>query len=281
MTLQAKVQIGDMQVHRLGFGAMRITGKGSWGWPRDRRRTEKLLGRVAELGIGFIDTSDAYGPEISEYLLAEYLHPYTDLLIATKGGLERSGPRSWLANGRPSHLKIACHNSLRRLQVDCIDLYQLHAIDDDVPLEESLGALRDLQGAGKVRHIGVSNFDLGELERARTVVDVVSVQNRFNLLDRGHSDVLEYCHEQGIAFIPWYPLATGDLTRHELLMSIGKKHRAKPGQVALAWLLERSPIMLPIPGTASVAHLEQNFAATKIQLDQEDIQALNQLAPTP
>lgn len=268
---------GDIEVNRLGFGAMRITGKGAWGWPKDRPRTQKLLRRVVELGIQFIDTSDAYGPETSEYILEEYLHPYQDLLIATKGGLERSGPRSWTTNGRPGHLKIACHNSLRRLRLDCIDLYQLHAIDDDVPLEDSIGALYELQKAGKIRHIGVSNFKVDELSRARQIVEVVSVQNRFNLVDRGHDDVLNYCEREGIAFIPWYPLATGDLTRNNALAMIAKKHRAKPGQVALAWLLHRSPVMVPIPGTTSVAHLEQNFAAQKIALDTDDMKALAQL----
>jgi pyridoxine 4-dehydrogenase len=269
---------GDIEVNRLGFGAMRITGKGAWGWPKDRPRTQKLLRRVAELGCNFIDTSDAYGPETSEYILEEYLHPYEGLLIATKGGLQRSGPRSWTTNGRPEHLKIACHNSLRRLRLDCIDLYQLHAIDDDVPLEDSLGTLAELQKEGKIRHIGVSNFKVEELQRARKIVGVVSVQNRFNLLDRGHDDVLNYCEQEGIAFIPWYPLATGDLTRSDALTSIAKKHKAKVGQVALAWLLHRSPVMVPIPGTTSVAHLEQNFAAQKLVLDAEDMQVLGELS---
>jgi aryl-alcohol dehydrogenase-like predicted oxidoreductase len=268
---------GDIEVNRLGFGAMRITGKGSWGWPKDRPRTKKLLDRVVELGINFIDTSDAYGPEISEYLLQEYLHPYAGLLIATKGGLERGGPRSWTTNGRPKHLKIACANSLRRLQLDHIDLYQLHAIDDEVPLEDSLGALSELQKEGKIRHIGVSNFQVDELERARKIVEVVSVQNRFNLTDRAHSDVVDYCEKAGIAFIPWYPLATGDLTRNEALGAIAKKHGARLGQIALSWLLHRSPVMVPIPGTTSVAHLEQNFAAEKIVLDDEDLATLGEM----
>lgn len=268
---------GEIEVNRLGFGAMRITGKGSWGWPKDRPRTKKLLDRVVELGINLVDTSDAYGPEISEYLLQEYLHPYAGLLIATKGGLERGGPRSWTTNGRPEHLKIACANSLRRLQLDHIDLYQLHAIDDDVPLEDSMGALSELQKEGKIRHIGVSNFQVEELERARKVAEVVSVQNRFNLTDRAHSDVVDYCEKAGIAFIPWYPLATGDLTRNEALAAIAKKHGARLGQIALSWLLHRSPVMLPIPGTTSVAHLEQNFAAERIVLDADDMAALAEM----
>jgi pyridoxine 4-dehydrogenase len=269
---------GDIEVNRMGFGAMRITGKGVWGWPADRPRTEKLLRRVAELGCNFIDTSDAYGPETSEYILREYLHPYEGLLIATKGGLERGGPRSWTTNGRPEHLKIACNNSLRRLDLERIDLYQLHAIDDDVPLEDSMGALLDLQKEGKIRHIGVSNFSLPELERARAIATVVSVQNRYNLGDRAHEEVLRYCEEHAIAFIPWYPLATGDLTRDEALAKIAAKHKVKAGQVALAWLLHTSPVMLPIPGTTSVAHLEQNFASQSVVLDEQDMQALAALA---
>ncbi len=266
---------GDIEVNRVGFGAMRITGKGAWGWPSDRPRTQKLLRRVAELGCSFIDTSDAYGPETSEYILQEYLHPYEGLLVATKGGLERSGPRSWTTNGRPSHLKIACNNSLRRLGLERIDLYQLHAIDDDVPLEDSMGALLELQQQGKIRHIGVSNFSLPELRRAQKIATVVSVQNRFNLSDQAHEDVLRYCQEEGIAFIPWYPLASGDLARDEALQGIAKKHKAKPGQIALAWLLQHSPVMLPIPGTTSVAHLEQNFASQDLVLDEDDLQTLS------
>jgi aryl-alcohol dehydrogenase-like predicted oxidoreductase len=278
MTNPSHLKIGgEIEVNRMGFGAMRITGKGVWGWPSDRPRTQKLLQRVAELGCNFIDTSDAYGPETSEYILEEYLHPYKGLLIATKGGLERSGPRSWTTNGRPNHLKIACHNSLRRLGLEQIDLYQLHAIDDDVPMEDSIGALGELQKEGKIRHIGVSNFKLDELKRAQELVKVVSVQNRYNLADREHDDVVDYCEAEGIAFIPWYPLATGDLTRDEALATIAAKHKVKSGQVALAWLLHRSKIMVPIPGTTSVAHLEQNFASQKINLDDEDMRAIDGL----
>ena len=192
---------GDIEVNRLGFGAMRISGKGVCGWPKDRPRVQKVLRRAAEIGVNFIDTANAYGPETSEYLLQEHLHPYQGLLIATKGGLERGGPRNWTTNGRPAHLKIACINSLRRLEVDCIDLYQLHAIDDEVPLEDSIGALRELQDEGKIRHIGVSNFKVEEIERARKIVKVVSVQNRYNLLDREHDGVVQYCQEQDLSLI--------------------------------------------------------------------------------
>lgn len=269
---------GELEVRRLGFGAMRICGKGVWGWPKDRPRAGKVLARAAELGVSFIDTADAYGPETSEYLLAEHLHPYSDMVIATKGGLERSGPRSWTTNGRPGHLKIACANSLRRLQVERIDLYQLHAIDDDVPLEDSVNALKEMQESGMIRHIGVSNFKVEELERARKITKVVSVQNRFNLADRAHDDVLDYCQANDMAFIPWNPLATGDLSRDARLDTIAKKHKANAAQIALAWLLHRSANVLPIPGTSSVAHLEQNIAAEKIALDADDMRVLGALA---
>ena len=269
---------GDTAVHRLGFGAMRITGAGVWGWPADRDAAKGVLKRAVELGVELIDTADAYGSETSEYLIAEALHPYDGLTIATKGGLERKGPGKWQSNGRPEHLTIACLNSLRRLEVDCIDLYQLHTVDDDVPLEESLGALADLQKEGKIRHIGVSNMDLPQLKRAREVVDVVSVQNRYNLADRKHEDVVDYCTEHGIGFIPWFPLAAGDLVEHESFRQLAEQHDASAGQLALAWLLKRSPVMLPIPGTSSTAHLEQNVAARDVTLSDEDFEALSELA---
>ncbi len=269
---------GDLQVRRLGFGAMRICGKGAWHWPKDRQRVGKVLARVAELGINFIDTADAYGPETSEYLLQEHLHPYQGLVIATKGGLERESARSWTTNGHPAHLQIACANSLRRLEVERIDLYQLHAIDDDVPLEDSIGALKDMQDKGWIRHIGVSNFNVEELQRARQIATIASVQNRYNLADRQHEAVVDYCQQNNIAFIPWYPLATGELCRDERLTSLAKKHKATSGQLALAWLLHRSPVMLPIPGTASVAHLEQNLGAEKLMLSDEDMSILGALA---
>jgi len=266
---------GDFEVARMGFGAMRITGPDVWGWPGDRKAIHTLLHRVVELGVQLIDTADSYGPEISEYLLAEALHPYDGLLIATKGGLERRGPGIWTTNGRPEHLLIACANSLRRLEVDCIDLYQLHAIDDDVPLEESLGALKQLQVEGKIRHIGVSNFSVEELERARREIEVVSVQNRYNLGYRAHEAVVDYCTEQGIGFIPWYPLATGDLNSNQRLAAIAAAYGVSAGQVALAWLLQRSPVILPIPGTSSLAHLEENFTARDLILSDEVFMSLS------
>ena len=269
---------GDLEVDRLGFGAMRITGPGIWGWPADRAAARRLLARVVELGVNLIDTADAYGPETSEYLLADELHPYDGLVVATKGGLERTGPREWVANGRPHHLRVACLNSLRRLAVDTIDLYQLHVIDDEVPLEDSLGALVELQREGKIRHIGVSNFTVPELERARAVATVVTVQNRYNLLDRKHDAVVDYCTEHGIGFIPWYPLGAGELADHIELGRIAARHGATPSQVALAWLLQRSPVMLPIPGTSSIAHLEDNCRARDLELSDEEMAALTALA---
>jgi len=269
---------GDLEVARLGFGAMRITGPGIWGWPANRDRARRLLMRVADLGIQLIDTSDAYGPETSEYLLAEALHPYRRLVIATKGGLERGGPGSWTTNGRPDHLRIACHNSLRRLEVETIDLYQLHAIDDDVPLEDSVGVLADMQREGKIRHIGVSNFSVDELERARKVATIVSVQNRYHLLDRAHDAVVDYCTANDIGFIPWYPLGAGSLVQNDALRAVASKHQATPGQVAIAWLLHRAPVMLPIPGTGSLTHLEENTRARDLALDDDDLAALGALA---
>jgi len=268
---------GDLEVARMGFGAMRITGPGIWGWPGDRNAMHTLLHRVVELGIHLIDTADSYGPETSEYLLAETLHPYSGLVIATKGGLERTGPGHWTTNGRSDHLRVACVNSLRRLEVDCIDLYQLHAIDDEVPLEESLGVLRELQSEGKIRHIGVSNFSVEELERARKLIDVVSVQNLYNLGDRTHDPVVDYCTEHEIGFIPWYPLATGDLSSDERLETIADSYGVSASQVALAWLLQRSPVMLPIPGTSSLAHLEDNVAARDLVLNDEDFASLSMM----
>ena len=265
---------GDLPVRRLGFGAMRITGPGIWGWPPDHAAAKRLLDRVVDLGIQLVDTADAYGPETSEYLLAEALHPYDGLVIATKGGLERESAGSWTTNGHPRHLRIACHNSLRRLEVDCIDLYQLHAIDDDVPLEDSVGALARLREEGKIRHVGVSNFRVAELERARAIVPVVSVQNRYNLGDRAHEPVLDYCEANGIGFIPWYPLAAGSLLQQRRLQDVAARYGATPGQIALAWLLKRSPVMLPIPGTSRIAHLEQNTAARDIVLSDADFAAL-------
>ncbi len=257
---------------------MRICGKSAWGWPKDRQRAGKVLRACQEAGPVLIDTSDAYGPETSEYLLEEYLHPYDNLVIATKGGLVRGGPRDWTPDGRPEHLRRACHNSLRRLRLQTIDLYQLHAVDDDVAIEESVGALRVLQSEGKIRHIGLSNVTVEQLERARTVAAIASVQNRYNLFDRTHDDVLRCCAGNDITFILRYPLGAGKLARSEALLDIAKKPRAKAGQVALAWLLHRSPVVLPIPGTHSVSHLQQNMAAIRLELEESDISALDAIA---
>ena len=269
---------GDLDIGRLGFGAMRICGKSAWGWPTDRGRACKVLEAAREGGVDFIDTADSYGPETSEYLIEEILHPYTGMTIATKGGIVRGGPRDWTADGRPEHLARACENSLRRLRVERIDLYQLHCLDDQVPLEASLSALVALQKQGKIRHIGLSNVNTDELAQAQSIATIVSVQNRYNLLDRSHEAVLDACEAGGIAFIPYVPLANGDLTRSPVLADVAQKHRAKPGQIALTWLLHRSPVILPIPGTHSVAHLQQNIAAQKIRLDDEDLAALGAMA---
>lgn len=258
---------GELEVKRLGFGAMRLCGDGVWHWPNDPVGAHAVLRRALELGIQLIDTSDAYGPEINEYQIAKALTPYPDdLLIATKGGLTRGGPRDWQADGRPEHLKRALKNSLRRLEVERIDLYQLHTIDQNVPLEESLGALKELQQEGLIRFIGVSNFRVPQLERARKVVDVVTVQNRYNLGDREHEEVLNYCQEHQIGFLPWYPLAVGEVAENKALQEIAVEKDATVYQIALSWLLHKSEVMLPIPGTSSVQHLEENWAAREIDL---------------
>ena len=264
---------GDLEVHRLGFGAMRITGDGIWGPPDDPEEAKRLLRRVVELGIDLIDTADSYGPEVSENLIAEALHPYPDgLVIATKGGLRRTGPGEWPRDARPERLKECCEGSLRRLKLDRIDLYQLHAPDPKVPYEDSVGALKELQDEGKIRHVGVSNVSVEQLEQARGIVEVVTVQNRFNLEDRDSEDVLEACEGAGIGFIPWFPLATGRLAEPGgALDRVAKRHDATPGQIALAWLLARSPVMLPIPGTSSIEHLEENRAAADIELSQDEV----------
>jgi len=271
---------GDLEVRRLGYGAMRITGEGIWGPPDDPAQAKRLLRRVVDLGVNLIDTADSYGPEVSENLIAEALHPYPDgLVIATKGGLRRDGPGQWPRDGRPERLKRCCEGSLRRLRLERIDLYQLHAPDPQVPLEDSLWALKELQDEGKVRHIGVSNVSLAELGRARAVVDVVTVQNRYNLTDRHSEEVLGACERDGIGFFPWFPLATGDLARPGgPLDELARARGATPGQLALAWLLARSPAMLPIPGTASEQHLEENLAAADIELDEAEIERLGSAA---
>lgn len=269
---------GDLDVWRMGYGAMRLTGEGIWGWPDDPKEARRVLREAVDRGVDFIDTADAYGPETNEYLIAETLKPYPDdLLIATKGGLLRSGPREWPRDGRPEHLRVAALNSLRRLEVETIDLYQLHAIDEDVPLEESLGALKALQDEGKIRHIGVSNFSVSELERAQEVVDVVTVQNRYNLADREHDPVVDYCEEHDLGFIPWYPLAVGELAEDERLQDVAERHGATTAQIALAWLLHRSPVVLPIPGTSSIEHLEENVDAADIELSEQDLEELDDL----
>lgn len=267
---------GDIEVRRLGYGAMRITGEGVWGPPEDLEGAKAVLKRVPELGITLIDTADSYGPDVSEELIAEVLHPYDGLTIATKGGLERTGPGKWPRNGNPEHLKQACEGSLRRLKVDQIDIYQLHSPDDNVPYEESVGAVKELQDEGKVKHLGISNVSVEQLEQARGIIDVVSVQNRFNLGDRDSEDVLDRCEELGIGFIPWFPLAAGDLAEPGgPAKEIAEKHDVSTGQVALAWLLRRSNVILPIPGTSSVDHLEENVAATGIELSDEEFAELN------
>ena len=271
---------GDLTVNRLGFGAMRITGEGIWGWPADRNNALKVLRRAVELGVNLIDTADAYGPEISELLIAQALYPYPErLIIATKGGLIRPGPGQWVPDGRPEHLKQAVEGSLKRLRLERIDLYQLHRVDPKVPLEESLGALKEMKDAGKIRHVGLSNVSTDEIQRARKVVPIVSVQNRYNIEDRKSEKVLVYCEKESLGFVPWFPIGGGKgLQPENALEKAAKDHGASVVQIALAWLLERSPVMLPIPGTSSIAHLEENVAATKIKLTSAEWKAINALA---
>ena len=265
---------GDLTVNRLGYGAMRITGAGIWGEPPDREQAKAVLRRAVELDVNFIDTADSYGPEVSEKLIAEALFPYPDdLVIATKGGLERTGPGQWPPNGRPEHLREACEGSLGRLRLEQIALYQFHRPDPRVPLEDSIGALAQLKAEGKIRHIGVSNVTIEQLERAEKVTPVVSVQNRYNVSDRGSEAELDACQTEGLAFLPWAPIQ--DLERQTALHHIAEHHRATPAQVVLAWLLGRSPAMLPIPGTASVAHLEENVDAAGLTLDATELAELS------
>ncbi len=267
---------GDLEVGRLGFGAMRITGSGVWGEPEDPRSARELLRRVPETGVNLIDTADSYGPEVSENLIAEALHPYpADLVIATKGGLERAGPGRWTPSCRPDRLRHCCEGSLRRLKLERIDLYQLHTVDPKVPIEDSIGALAELQDEGKIRHIGVSNVSGEELERARSIVEIVSVQNRFNLSDRASEDVLEACTRDGLGFLPYFPLAVGRLAQPGgPVDEIARTHQATPAQVALAWLLSLSPVALPIPGTSSLAHFEENLEAGELELSEEELAGL-------
>jgi len=274
---------GDLKVRRLGFGAMRITGEGIWGPPPDSGAAKALLRRVVELGVNLIDTADSYGPEVSENLIREALHPYPEgLVIATKAGLERSGPGEWPRNGRPEHLRQAVEGSLRRLAVERLDVLQLHAVDPNVPFEESLGALIELKGEGKIRHLGLSNVSVDEFERGLAMTEIISVQNRYNLDDRGSEDVLEACERRYIAFFPWRPLAAGDLARPgRPLDRIAERHGATPGQIALAWLLRGSPVMLPIPGTSSIEHLEENVDAVRIELSAEEFEELARQTDQP
>lgn len=267
-----EVTFGGLRVNRLGFGAMRLTGAGIWGEPKDPQAARQVLRRAVELGVNFIDTADSYGPDVSERVIAESLHPYPPgLVIATKGGLVRPGADQWERDGSPAHLRQACEGSLRRLRVERIDLYQLHAVDSRVPLEESLGELVKLQQEGKIRCIGVSNFSVVQLQRAAKIATVVSVQNRYNVSDRSSDDVVDYCQQHQMAFIPWFPLAAGEHARSgssgaEELERIVSRHKVTTAQAALAWLLARSPTMLPIPGTASITHLEENIAAASVKL---------------
>jgi pyridoxine 4-dehydrogenase len=269
---------GDLTVSRLGFGALRLTGPGGWGEPADREGAKAVLRRAVALGVTFIDTADSYGPETGERLIAEALYPYPeDLVIASKGGLRRAGPSTelWPRDGRPRQLRSACEGSLQRLRLERIDLYQLHAVDEEVPLEESLGALAELQSEGKIRHIGLSNVGTAELTRAVQVVPVVSVQNRYSVADRTSDDVLAACERAGFAFIPWHPLDVGLLAEGKaVLQELAAAHGATTAQVALAWLLHRSAIMLPIPGTASIDHLEENAAAGALELTDEEMARL-------
>jgi len=263
---------GDLPVHRLGFGAMRITGEGVWGDPKDPADARRLLRRVVDLGINLIDTADSYGPEVSERLIAEALHPYPKgLVIATKGGLTRSGPGEWHPVARPEYLRQCVELSLRRLKLDCIDLYQLHRIDPKVPVAESLGALKDLQRAGKIRHIGLSEVSVKEIEQAKKTVTIVSVQNLYNLTDQKSEDVLTYCTKHQLGFIPWFPLAAGDIAKPGgTLDRAAKQHGATVSQLALAWLLQKSPVVLPIPGTASAEHLAENVGAVWVKLTESE-----------
>jgi pyridoxine 4-dehydrogenase len=270
---------GDLPVNRLGFGAMRITGEGIWGWPADRGNALKVLRRAVELDVNLIDTADAYGPETSELLIAEALHPYPkDLVIATKGGLTRPGPGQWVPNGRPEYLTQCVDKSLKRLRLERIDLYQLHRIDSKVPMEESLGALKKMQEAGKIRHVGLSEVSPDEIDRARKVLPIVSVQNQYNIGNRRWEKTLTYCEKEGLGFMPWSPIGGNRGLKDNALEAAARDYHASVVQLALAWLLHRSLVMLPIPGTSSVAHLEENIAAAKLKLTGEDWKRVDALA---
>ena len=269
-----QITLGDMIVNRLGFGAMRITGPGIWGEPEDRDTAIAVLRRAVELDVNFIDTADSYGPDVSEELIAEALHPYPDdLVIATKGGLTRAGPGQWAPDCRPERLKKCCDASLLRLKLERIDLYQLHTVDPQVPLAESVGALAELRDEGKIRHVGLSNVGRRHIDQAQKIVPIVSVQNRYSLTARDSEEVLKVCEEQGLAFIPWVPLDAGGIAK-DAIEEVARRHGATPMHVALAWLLQHSPANLPIPGTSKIDHLEENVAAAALELSQDDLSLL-------
>jgi len=272
---------GDLPVNRFGFGAMRLTGEGIWGEPADREECKRVLRRALELGINVIDTADSYGPEVSERLIAETLYPYPEeLVIATKGGLSRPGPGQWTPDGRPEHLRAACEGSLKRLRVEQIDLYQFHRPDPNVPLEESVGTLVALKNEGKIRHIGLSNVTVEQVERAQKLTPIVSVQNRYSMFDRSSEPILEFCSLEEIAFLPWRLVEGGGVAvAAGVVAEIARRNRATPTQVALAWLLSHSPVMLPIPGTSKVAHLEENLGAVALELAPSELAELDKIAP--
>ena len=270
---------GDIPVNRLGFGAMRITGKGIWGEPDDKEESLRTLRKLPELGVNFIDTADSYGPEVSERLIREALHPYRGLTIATKAGLVRTGPDVWIPLGRPEYLRQEVLLSIRRLGVECLDLWQLHRIDPKVPQSEQFDAIKAMQKEGLIRHVGLSEVKVSEIEAAQKFFKVATVQNLYNLGNRASEDVLDFCEKQNIGFIPWFPLAAGDLAKPgSRLEAIAKKHNAVPSQIALAWLLKRSPVMLPIPGTSKVKHLEENVAGANITLSDEEFSEISALS---
>jgi pyridoxine 4-dehydrogenase len=273
-------KIGSFEIHRLGYGTMRLTGKGIWGEPKDGEEAKRVLKRAVELGVNFIDTADSYGPEVSERLIGEALFPFLKgLVVATKAGLTRQGPDKWLPVGRPEYLVQQVEMSLRRLKTDVINLWQLHRIDPQVPVEESLGAIAKLQKQGKIRHVGLSEVKPHEIDQARKVMEIVSVQNLYNVGNRQHEDVLEYCEKNGLAFIPWFPVAAGELARPGgKLDKVAKRHGSTVSQLSLAWLLHRSPVMVPIPGTSSVAHLEENMKAAEISLSSDEMNEIEAAA---
>ena len=268
-----------MPVHRLSFGGVQLCRKDGWGAPKDRKSAVAVVRRAADLGVNLIDTADSYGPGVSEEIIAEALYPYPPgLVIATKGGLVIQGPRHWEPNGKPSHLRQALEGSLRRLRLERVDLYQLHSVDPEVPIAESVGALANMQVEGKIRHIGLSNVDINELRHAQSIVAIVSVQNRYNLLERASEPMVDLCQAEGLGFLPWFPLWEGQLSQPgHAIERIARAHKATPAQIALAWLLQRSRTMLPIPGTSSIAHLEENLAAALIELTHEEFETLGYL----